>query len=348
MTKRKNVFERAKAKLYDHPVLRRVLNSGWAYLVVTLSAFLFAFGFRTFMAPSNAAQLETSGSLNLVGGGVSGISQTIIQFVDLVSGHSVSQNNLYSILYSILYFGLNIPVFIVGWIGVGKRFTILTLINVAEVSLFNYLLGFADEALFFKIADFVDQNGGLVTRALLAGVCTGVSSAIAYKVDASAGGIDVIAYYIALKKSQLVGRYSVYINIATVTLYTLIVITDAGWGTDKAAQLFVATLFSVLYMLVVMLVIDLINLRNKKVRIEAVTANPDLGKIIMANIPHGATLIHGEGAYTGQEKYIFEIVISTYEIKETVKVIREADPGAFVQLIELKQVYGRFFLPPVR
>ena len=131
-------------------------------------------------------------------------------------------------------------------------------------------------------------------------------------------------------------------------LVGILSISDAGWGSDKGAHLFVAALFSVLYMFVVMIVVDMINLRNKKMRVEVVTTNPDLGRIIMANVPHGATLIKGQGAFTGQEKYIFEIVISTYEIKNVVKVIREADPGAFIQIIELKQVYGRFFLPPIQ
>ena len=348
MVKKKSLLAKAKSKLYDHPILKGSIHNGWAVLVVMFSAFLFAFGFRTFMAPGNVADFSVSPSLNLVGGGVSGISQTLIQIIDIASGHSVTTNGLYSNLYSIFYFALNIPIFIIGFIGIGKRFTFLTLLNVGMVSVFNFLLGFADKDFIYKIAAFADQNGGLVTRALLAGICTGMSSAIAFKVDASAGGIDVVAYYIALKKSQLVGRYSVYINIVTLTLYTLLSISDAGWGTDKGAHIFVAALFSVLYMLVVMIVIDMINLRNKKMRVEVVTTNPDLGRIIMANVPHGATLIKGQGAFTGQEKYIFEIVISTYEIKNVVKVIREADPGAFIQIIELKQVYGRFFLPPIQ
>ena len=347
MVRRKNFLERLKGKLYDHPVLKSTLHNGFAVATVVLSAFLFAFGFRTFIAPPNLDALQYSGHLRLISGGVSGISQTIIQFIDMVSNHSITQNDAYSITYSILYFSLNIPVFILGWIGIGRRFTILTLLNVGLSSLFNFLLGYVDESLIFKIADFADQNGGLVTRALLAGICTGMSSAIAYKVDASAGGIDVVAYYVALKKSQLVGRYSVYMNIFTVSLFTILSITDAGWGTDLAAHVFVATLFSVLYMIVVMLVVDMINLRNKKMRLEIITENRDLGKIVMANIPHGATLIHGEGAFTGKDKFVFEMVLSSYEVKDAVKVIREADPAAFIQVIELKQVYGRFFLPPI-
>ena len=263
---KKTFSKRLTDHFYDHPVQKAVLHNGWAVLVCAFSAFMFAFGFRSFLAPANLPALTSSGGLRLISGGVSGISQTIIAFVDLVGGDAVTKNNLYDIVYSALYFSINIPVFILAWRGIGKRFALLTLLNVALASLFTSLLRYADEGLFFRISLFVDSNGGLVTRALLGGICTGISSAVAFKVDASAGGMDVVAYYIALKKSVLVGRYSVIINIITVTLYTLVTITDVGWGTELAAKVFVATLFSVLYLFVTMFVIDIINVKSSTVQ----------------------------------------------------------------------------------
>lgn len=346
MTKRKSLSTKIENLLYDHPLLKGTVHHGIGAIVVIFSAFLFAFGFKAFIAPGNLEQMADGH--RLISGGVSGIAQTIILLIDLVGNKAVSGNHLYDLTYSILYFGLNIPIFILAWKGIGKRFAILTAINVGMASVFNYILGYADEAFLFKIAEFCNQNGGLITRALFAGVCTGVSSAIAYKANASAGGIDVIAYYISLKKSTLVGRYSVYINIITVTTYTLLAITEAGWGTVEGAHAFTASLFSVVYMIMTMLVIDVINLRNKKMKLEVVSSNPDLGKIIMANLPHGATLIKGEGAFTGAEKFIFNVIVSRYEVKHAVKVVQNADPKAFVIVTELHQVYGNFFLPPIK
>ena len=344
--KKKSFRAKFQDVLYDHPLMKGTFENGFSVLVVLLSAFIFAFGFKCFLAPANLNTMADGH--RLVSGGVSGISQTIILTVDLFSQDWVTLNGKYDIFYSILYFGLNIPVFVLAWKGVGKRFAILTLLNVGMASLFTTLLGFLDESILFKIAEFCGQNGGLITRALFAGVCTGVSSAIAYRVGASAGGIDVVAYYIALKKSTLVGRYSVYINIITVSVYTLLAITDEGWGTVEASHAFTATLFSIVYMIMTMLVVDIINQRNKKVRVEVISTKPDLGLIIMANIPHGATVVKGTGAFTGQEKSIVTIIISMYEVKKTVRIIREADPQAFVTVVELKQVYGNFFIPPIK
>ena len=224
--KKKSLKSKISDVLYDHPLMKSSLNNGFALLVVILSAFLFAFGFKCFISPANLATAQDGH--RLISGGVSGISQTLILFVDLVSNDWITLNGRYDLIYSILYFGLNIPVFILAWKGISKRFAIFTLINVGMVSVFTTVLGFFDEPIIFKIADFCGANGGLITRALFAGACTGVSSAIAYRVGASAGGIDVVAYYIALRKSTLVGRYSVYINGITVGLFTILSIADAG------------------------------------------------------------------------------------------------------------------------
>ena len=348
MKKKKSFRKKVDAYFYEHAVQKSILGNGFAILVCALSGFVFAFGFRAFLAPSCLSQLQASDGLKLVSGGVSGISQLIIAIVDLFSGKAIESNGIYDIVYSLLYFGLNIPIIVLAFKGIGKRYTLFTLMTVGFSSLFSTLLRYADDSLFTPIAVFVDQNGGLVTRALLAGVCTGISSAIAYRIDGSAGGIDVVAHYISLKKSQLVGKYSVAMNFVTVTLFTIVSISSVGWGTTQAGHVFVASLFSILYLFVCMMIIDLINSRNRKVRIEVITEMKDLGKILIGSVPHGATITTGKGVFSDREKYILTMIVSTREAKPTAELIREIDPSAFVTVTDLRQVYGRFYLPPIR
>ena len=49
-----------------------------------------------------------------------------------------------------------------------------------------------------------------------------LSSAIAFKGDFSCGGIDVLTYYFALRKSTSIGKYSVAINGFIVLLHTVL------------------------------------------------------------------------------------------------------------------------------
>jgi uncharacterized membrane-anchored protein YitT (DUF2179 family) len=199
-----------------------------------------------------------------------------------------------------------------------------------------------------EVFNFVQDNGKMLSRALFAGVCTGLSSALAFKVDISAGGIDVISYYIALKKSTSVGKYTILLNSFTVILFAILTATKAHWDSTISADAFATVLYSFLYMLVVMLVIDLIHVRNKKCEVKVVTKLDNLSDVLLANIPHGATILKGKGAFSGEDKDIIWMVISSYEVESLVKLVQKEDPHAFIQVTTLNQVYGRFFQRPIK
>jgi uncharacterized membrane-anchored protein YitT (DUF2179 family) len=101
-------------------------------------------------------------------------------------------------------------------------------------------------------------------------------------------------------------------------------------------------------MLVGMILIDSINVRNKKMKIEVVTERKDLGNVLISSIPHGATIVQGQGVFTGQPRYIVTMVVSSYEVRDVVKIVQKEDPHAFIQVVSLAQVYGRFFMKPVK
>ena len=339
MTNRRSFKERYEDFMYDHVPLKWTVENAWTLFVNLCSALILAFGFKCFLAPHYA----TDAVGKLASGGMTGIAQNIILVIDLLSNDWGTAH--YDLVYGILYFAMNVPLFFLAFFGIGKRFAIYTIINVAFVSLttnFFNLPGLSDFV--NGIADFVEENGGMVGRAIFAGICTGLSSALAYKVDCSGGGIDVIAYYIAIKKSTLVGKYSTILNFANIAIYAFLSMLH---GVD-AAMAWGKVLFSIIFLFVVMLVVDLINLRNKKMEMEIVTDNPNLADFVISNLPHGATVTKGFGAFTGKEKFVIDVVLSSYEVKDAVKMIQEAEPNAFIKVQELKQVFGKFYIPPIR
>jgi uncharacterized membrane-anchored protein YitT (DUF2179 family) len=355
--------EKKKNWMYDHPVAKNIIDYVLTFIVCTLSAFVFAFGFNAFMDPG--ANLKNSSGVavilpKLVAGGVSGISQVIALFLELCGVKNIAMGGNFDehLFYSIAYFVINIPLLVLAWTGIGKRFAIFTLINVAEVSIFIKLLTVDRLSFINYLAIFVNDNGGLFARAAFAGVLTGLSSALAFKMDISAGGIDIVAYYIALRKGTMVGKYSVIMNSITVALFSLLTAAlgnpvageafVAAWDPQFTAQAFGRIFYSVLYMLVGMILVDSINVRNKKMKIEVVTERKDLGSVLISSVPHGATLVQGQGVFTGQPRFIITMVVSSYEVRDVVKIVQKEDPHAFVQVVSLAQVYGRFFMKPVK
>ena len=115
----------------------------------------------------------------------------------------------------------------------------------------------------------------------------GVSSALAYRGDVSCGGIDVFSYYFALRKSTNIGRYGIMINGAVITTYSILLVFTSGENWEHGV---IAFFFSIMYLFVVNLVVDAINLRNKKVQVQIVTNSDYLTPVLIANFPHGATV----------------------------------------------------------
>ena len=321
---------------YKHIWLRYIYDYGFSVVATVLSALIFVFGMVLFLEPSLTGASEAGPAM--VSGGSSGAAQVIKLLI--FSFTKLDPKNERIVLSS-LYLLINIPLIILAFKGVGKRFAIFTLMNVGCVFLFTNLLNFE----FLKnIALYVGTNAGMLARALFAGMCTGLSSAMAYRIDASAGGFDIVSFYISAKKSTLAGKYGVMINGAIVASFAIV----SGITQKNYATAIGGALFSFVYLITVMLVIDLINIRNKKAQIQISTTNKDLPQLLMANIPHGATVVNAKGGFTNNDSFLIYMVVSTTEIKRSVDVIKELDPHSFVCVTSLHSVYGNFHMKPIK
>ena len=305
-----------------------------------VAAFIFAFGFTCFTTPASAEALEKVGMVQftLVTGGVSGLTQNIALVLN-TAGVNVAPTTV----QSIGYFVINIPLLVFSFFKIGKRFSILTLVNVAASSLFIALLsrtGFAEAIASSKL---IISN--ILVRVLFAAVCTGVGSAIAFKGDISCGGIDIVTYYFALRKSTTVGKYNIVINAFIVGFYSLILL--ASNPSEFDIPIF-SIIFSILYLFVCALVVDAIHVRNKKIQIELITELQAMPEVLMANFPHGITLSKAKGAYSHNDKLMLWMVVSSNEVKSVVALARRADPHAFIVITPLAQVYGNFFIKPIQ
>ena len=337
MLNMKSFKKRLSSFSYNHIWLKYFLDYGFAVLATVFSAFIFSFGMIVFLEPSLSSMSESIGPA-MVSGGSSGAAQVIKLLI--FSIFKIAAKNERIVLSS-LYLGINIPLLILAFKGVGKRFAIFTLLNVGFVFLFtNTLKG----EFFANIAEYVDEHGGMLTRALFAGMCTGISSGIAYKIDSSAGGFDIISFYISAKKSTLAGKYGMIINGTIVASFALV----SGLTKHDYATAIGGALFSFVYLLTVMMVIDVINIRNKKAKIEITTSKKELPQLLIANIPHGATLVEAKGAFTDNERLIIEMVVSTTEVKRSVDVIKALDPESFVVVMSIQGVYGNFHMRPIK
>ena len=318
---------------FDHFILNSVVSHTRQFLYAIISAAIFAFGFCAFVTPAPGEDFT------VVTGGVSGISQNIALVIQMATGEPVGNNTV----QAISYFAINIPIFVFAFFAIGKRFAIYTLITVGASSLFISLFSISG-GLGEMLASNSLISNSVLSRVIFAGVCTGISSAFAFRGDISCGGIDVFTYYFALRKSTSVGKYGVAINGIIVSLYALLLIfyNPADW--DHGV---ISLLYSIAYLLFVAIIIDAINLRNKKVQITIITKDKNLPHILIANFPHGATEINAHGVYSGGEELVVYMIVSSSEVKRVVALAKKVDLHVFATVTPLAQVYGNFFIKPV-
>ncbi len=334
-----NRLQRWKRKtsnfMYDHIHLSEGLHVSFEVIIAALSALLYAFGFYCFISPAEAKPSTLEGS-SITTGGVGGISQVIWLIISLCGGNL----DPYTV-QSIFYFALNIPILLFAFFKIGKKFTLVTLVNVGLSSLF--ILLFKEVPLAKQIAELLETEH--LARVLFASVTIGLASSIAFKFEISCGGIDVISYYFALRKSTSVGKYATALNSLIIVTYSVLTISHNGGKLVDLA--FLNLMFSFLYLFATMLVVDFINIRNKKVQIQIITTFADISSVLIANFPHSTTKVTGVGGYSKQEKTIVYMVVSSSEAKHVVRLVKKIDPHSFITITSLIQAYGNFFIKPI-
>lgn len=298
--------------------------------------------------------LSIVGKHSLVSGGASGFSQVVTRILSFAgmfkAGSGIEENTI----ISILYIAINIPFLILAWTKIGKKFTIYTLLNIGFSSMFLKII----PASWCEITNIYTDY---LARALAGGICTGLGTGIAFAAGSSTGAVDIISLFFAEKKSTSVGKYSMVLNTITVVTYTLLhfilspsdVIPaefqndSAGAAWNQGVHQTTMALYTIVYFFVGAKLLDLINIKNKKVELQVFTADPNMTKVLISGFPHACTLVSGIGGFTGTPRHIIYMVVSKSELNRAIKVMREADPNCFVSVLSTYQVYGKFYIKPL-
>lgn len=324
-----HVVQRFMHWLEIHPKTKAFLENSFITLGTIVSSLLAAYTFRSFIVPSSDLN-----AVPLITGGVSGISQTLNRFFDLIHLLDVIDNRT---LQAVFYFILNIPIFLLGYTKIGKRFAIFSMINVIMTSFFIEIL--PDD-----VTLLVNITGDLLSRAIIAGLLQGLASSIAYVMEISSGGLDVVTYYFANVKSTSVGKFAIFINTSILLVFTTIYLITTE-STDGALN---SVIFSLIYFFTTSKVVDTINVRNKKTSLQIVTNVESMPKVIMQKFHHGCTVVKAKGGYTNLDKFVIYMVVSSTEARDVIKLVRTLDPESFIDESYAHQVYGRFFIRPIK
>lgn len=284
---------------------QNVINEGKRTLGCILGAGLYAAGINFFVVPTN-----------LYTGGVMGICQVIRT---LLANFLHLDFNGFDIA-GVIYYALNIPIFIVAFTRIGRRFFFKTLVAVTAMTIFLSML----------------PNPRIVEDAMAAcvvgGIISGSGAGIMLRMGSSGGGMDVVGVLLTKwKKDFSVGTVTLIVNLA---LYcTCLFLFDVE-----------IVIYSVIYAAVYSVAMDKLHTQNINVEANVITKadTPELEREILEELDRGITKWTSVGVYTHEQSNILYIMLSKYEVTRLKAIIHKHDPHAFIVINEGVTVDGNF------
>ena len=244
-------------------------------------------------------------------GGITGLSVVVAAKTNI----SPSQVNL----------ACNLFLLILGFIFLGRDFGIKTIYATVFIAAGMFVL----DKVYPHNVPYTPEK---LMELIYAVVLPGIGSAILFYAEASSGGTDIIA--------MIIKRHS-SINIGNALILSDILIT--------ASSLFVFNvpifLYSLMGMMCKSLVVDNIikSLNNSKV-INVICSNPEpVINYILNGLHRGATLLDGQGAYTGDGRFVIMSVMKRKEAFRLKRFLHQCRIDAFITMTNTSEIYGKGF-----
>ena len=277
--------------------MRRITGTiAWNLALLTFGAAIYSFGVKDIVV-----------TRGLISGGISGVA-LLLYYLTGVLGPGA------------YYFLLNLPLMLLGWVSLSRRFILYTLYGMGILSVMIHLM--PEKTV---IAD-------PLLAAIFGGAVMGAGSGIMLRTLGSAGGTDILAIWLNQKYNLRIGQFNFFFNLAvfaaglafyepTLVLYSIIL----SYTNSQVMDYFLA-LFN----------------QRKMVFIISDKAD-DIARDIIHTLKRGATFLHGAGAYTGKSKRVILTITNTVQIKRLEELVFQHDPNAFFVVENTFNVLGEGF-----
>ena len=271
---------------------------GWI-LATVLGSTVFAFGFAIFLAP---------GDLNA--GGISGLAMIVVEVLGVGSVGALS----------IL---LNLPLFILGGMKIGKRFFFGSMIGMVLSSVLIDL---------FALYSIPMPEPLLAV--LYGGVICGIGLGMVFVSGTSTGGSDILIRLLKLKYRNVpIGQISMAFD-GLIVILTGLVFQDISKALYSGVTVYLSgkVVDAMVY-----------NFDYSKVALIISDEHEAIAREIGLQLDRGATYLLAEGSYSHAPKKVVLAAVKKQQLAELKELVVHIDPNAFIILQEAHQVLGDGF-----
>ena len=280
-------------KLLYHQYISSVL---WNLLLISAGSIVFGIGLKSIAVPHG-----------FITGGISGLTLLFYYVSGLLSP-------------GLWYLMVNIPIFLIGWIHVSRRFFLYSLYGMAALSASIDLIRFS-----LPIHE-------PILAVLAGGVLMGAGTGIILHSLGSAGGLDIVGIILNQKFNLRMGTFYFAFNI---------VLFAFSFGFLEADLVLYSLFMSFISSQTLDYVLTVFNQRKMVFIISDL--NQKIAREIHTRLNRGVTFLNGSGAYTGKEKKIILTVVHNYQLKRVEEAALSIDPEAFIITENTFNVLGRGF-----
>ena len=268
-------------------------------LKIAIGCAMFALGFNLLLKPNH-----------MNAGGLSGLAMIVVKLLDFGSVGTLTAL-------------LNLPLFLIAGLKIGKKF------------FFGSLIGMAFSSLFIDLFALIPapETEPLV-GALYGGVICGAGLGFVFMTGASTGGSDIAVRLLKYRYQNIpIGTINMCFDAVVVTLTALV------FGNVSVA------LYSGIACFVSGQVVDAVVYRfdYSKVALIVTKKHEEMAFEIERQLDRGATFLHGEGSYTREPTMVVLTAVKRQQVTDLKRIASEVDPAAFVVVQEAHQVLGDGF-----
>lgn len=279
--------------------MKNILKDTATLLKAVVGCAVFALGFDLFLVPND-----------LNAGGITGLSMVLVHVLNFGT-------------IGILSAVINLPLFVLAGVKIGKRFFVFSLIGMLLSSLFIDLFS----------AFPAPQTEPLI-GALYGGAVCGLGLGITFAAGASTGGSDIIIRLLKMRWRD--------VPIGTINMcFDFLVAALTGLVFKDAAR----ALYSGVAIFVVGQVIDAVVYRFDYSKVALIISRQyaPIADAITQKLERGVTLLDGKGYYSKADTQVILTAVKRQQVTELKELVVSIDPDAFIIMQEAHQVLGDGF-----
>jgi len=236
-----------------------------------------------------------------------------------VIGLSIIAAKLFDIRLSLFIVLFNIPFLIIGFRKMGWKFTLHTLYGVIVLSLCTSYLH-----------HFEPATDDLFLATIVGAVILGTGVGLVIRTGGALDGTEIIAILVSRKTPVSIGQFIMVLNVFIFILAALLV-----FSLETA-------MYSIITYFIAFKMIDIVVEGMEEMKsVTIISEKPELiAEALLEKLGRGVTYLHGEGAFTGEQKKIIYTIISRIELSGMREVVNDIDPSAVVAIENMADVSG--------